>query len=132
MNPIAVACCVSSCLSSNIISQTFMFHHQDDELRMVTNEMCLFFQLLRLDSLSVYWNVASEMYYHTSREQILVIWNRIFFMYIQNILLSCYYEVCVKLNWVTRRLWLLLPEIHSLSWLAEWYWFSFSGWKSYP
>uniref|UniRef100_A0A8D2LMG4 Vacuolar protein sorting 13 homolog C n=1 Tax=Varanus komodoensis TaxID=61221 RepID=A0A8D2LMG4_VARKO len=34
------------------------------------NEMFLF-QFLRLDSLSVYWNVDSEMYYHASREEIL-------------------------------------------------------------
>ncbi|XP_053128095.1 intermembrane lipid transfer protein VPS13C isoform X2 [Hemicordylus capensis] len=31
----------------------------------------IIYKLLRLDSLSVYWNVDSEMYYHTSREQIL-------------------------------------------------------------
>jgi len=29
-------------------------------------------QLLCLDSLSAYWNIQSKMYYHGSREQILV------------------------------------------------------------
>ncbi|XP_062998550.1 intermembrane lipid transfer protein VPS13C isoform X2 [Elgaria multicarinata webbii] len=31
----------------------------------------IIYKFLRLDSLSVYWNVDSEMYYHASREQIL-------------------------------------------------------------
>uniref|UniRef100_A0A670ZC06 Vacuolar protein sorting 13 homolog C n=1 Tax=Pseudonaja textilis TaxID=8673 RepID=A0A670ZC06_PSETE len=35
------------------------------------HQLPLFFQLLSLDSLSVYWNVESEMYYRSSREQIL-------------------------------------------------------------
>lgn len=39
---------------------------------LAANEAYLFFQLLRLDSLSFYWNVDSEMYYRSSREQILV------------------------------------------------------------
>uniref|UniRef100_A0A8C7E7K8 Vacuolar protein sorting 13 homolog C n=1 Tax=Naja naja TaxID=35670 RepID=A0A8C7E7K8_NAJNA len=35
------------------------------------HQLHLFFQLLCLDSLSVYWNVESEMYHRSSREQIL-------------------------------------------------------------
>ncbi|ETE73059.1 Vacuolar protein sorting-associated protein 13C, partial [Ophiophagus hannah] len=35
------------------------------------HQLHLFFQLLSLDSLSVYWNVESEVYYRSSREQIL-------------------------------------------------------------
>uniref|UniRef100_A0A803T771 Vacuolar protein sorting 13 homolog C n=1 Tax=Anolis carolinensis TaxID=28377 RepID=A0A803T771_ANOCA len=37
----------------------------------------IIYKLLRLDALSVYWNVDSEMYYHASREQILVMSNLI-------------------------------------------------------
>uniref|UniRef100_A0A8D2LL52 Vacuolar protein sorting 13 homolog C n=1 Tax=Varanus komodoensis TaxID=61221 RepID=A0A8D2LL52_VARKO len=47
------------------------------------NEMFLF-QFLRLDSLSVYWNVDSEMYYHASREEILVIKVLRYFLYMPN------------------------------------------------
>uniref|UniRef100_A0A8D2LP35 Vacuolar protein sorting 13 homolog C n=1 Tax=Varanus komodoensis TaxID=61221 RepID=A0A8D2LP35_VARKO len=44
----------------------------------------IIYKFLRLDSLSVYWNVDSEMYYHASREEILVIKVLRYFLYMPN------------------------------------------------
>lgn len=66
-------------LLSSLLSYVFYFHKWKVKFvgwmeYRVCRLLHVFFpvQLLCLDSLSAYWNVHSKMYYHGSREQILV------------------------------------------------------------